>query len=35
MGGVLITVVLTVLYVPGVGEYIEGTVLSWLASLAG
>ena len=35
MGGVMIAVVLTVLFVPGVGEYIEGAVLGWLVRLAG
>jgi hypothetical protein len=33
-GGVLIAVALTVLFVPGVGESIEGRVLSWLARWA-
>ncbi len=33
--GVIITVVLAVLYVPGVAEYIEGTMLGWLARVAG
>ncbi len=35
VGGVLVGVVLTVLFVPRVGEYIEGTVLTWLVRLAG
>lgn len=30
--GVMIAVVLTVLFVPGVSEAIEGRLLSWLAS---
>ena len=34
VGGVLIAVVLTVLFVPGIGESIEGRVLSWLVRLA-
>ena len=33
-GGVIIVVVLTVLFIPGVGEYIEGSVLGWLVRLA-
>jgi hypothetical protein len=33
--GIIIGVVLTVFYVPGVAEYIEGTLLSWVAGLAG
>ncbi len=35
MGGVLVAVALTVLFVPAVGEYIEGRVLTWLVRLAG
>ena len=34
VGGVIIAVVLTVLFVPGVSEYIEGRVLTWLIRLA-
>ncbi len=33
-GGVLVAVMLTVLFVPGVSEYIEGQVLGWLARSA-
>ena len=32
--GVIVGVVLTVLFVPGVGDYIEGTVLGWVAGWA-
>ena len=32
--GVIITVVLAVLYVPGVAEYIEGTMLGWLGRVS-
>ena len=32
--GIVIVVVLTVLFVPGVAEYIEGTLLSWVAGWA-
>ncbi len=35
IGGVLIAVALTVLFVPGVGNSIEGRVLGWLVRLAG
>jgi hypothetical protein len=31
-GGVVIAVMLTVLFVPGVAESIEGRVLGWLSS---
>ena len=34
IGGVMIAVVLTVLFVPGVREYIEGQVLTLLATWA-
>ncbi len=33
-GGVLVAVVLIGLFVPGVGENIEGRVLRWLAGAA-
>ena len=33
--GVMIAVVVTVLFVPGVRQSIEGQVLGWLASMAG
>jgi hypothetical protein len=33
-GGVIIVVVFTVLFIPGVAEYIEGSVLGWLVRLA-
>jgi hypothetical protein len=33
--GVVITVMLVVLFVPGAQNYIEGHVLTWLARLAG
>ena len=33
--GLMIAVVLVVLFVPGVQDYIEGHVLTWLARLAG
>jgi len=33
-GGVILVVVLTVLFIPGVAEYIEGSVLGWLVRLA-
>ena len=32
-GAVLVTVVLIVLFVPGVGDSIEGSLLRWLAGL--
>jgi hypothetical protein len=35
VGGLMITVIVVVLFVPGVQDYIEGYVLSWLARLAG
>jgi hypothetical protein len=35
VGGLVIAVMLIVLFVPGVQNYIEGHVLSWLARLAG
>jgi len=35
IGGVLIAVVLTVLFVPGVAEFVSRMVLNLLASLAG
>ncbi len=35
VSGVVVVVMLTVLFVPGIGEYIEGTVLGWLVRLAG
>ena len=35
IGGVMIAVVVTVLFVPGVAEYVEGRVLNWLVRLAG
>ena len=35
VGGLVITVMLVVLFVPGVQDYIEAHVLSWLARLAG
>ena len=35
VAGLVIAVMLVVLFVPGVGDYIEGHVLSWLAGLAG
>lgn len=33
-GGVLVVVVLAVLFVPGLGENIEGRLLGWLAGAA-
>ncbi len=33
--GVSVAVVLTVLFVPGVAEYVQGEVLSWLVRLSG
>ena len=35
VGGVMIAVVLTVLFVPGVRQSIERQVLGWLGSMAG
>ena len=35
VAGLVIAVMLVVLFVPGVQDYIEGHVLSWLARLAG
>jgi uncharacterized membrane protein HdeD (DUF308 family) len=35
IGGVMIAVVLTVLFVPGVRQSIERQVLGWLGSMAG
>ena len=35
LGGVTIAVVLIVLFVPGVREYIEGQVLTWLLAGVG
>lgn len=35
VAGLVITVMLVVLFVPGVQDYIEAFVLSWLARLAG
>ena len=35
VGGLVIGVMLVVLFVPGVRDYIERHVLSWLARLAG
>lgn len=35
VAGLVITVMLVVLFVPGVQDYIEAHVLSWLARLAG
>jgi hypothetical protein len=35
VAGLMIAVMLIVLFVPGVQNYIEGHVLSWLARLAG
>ena len=35
VAGLMIAVVLVVLLVPGVQDYIEGHVLTWLARLAG
>ena len=32
--GIVIGVVVTVLFVPGVAEYIEGTLLGWVAGWA-
>ncbi len=34
VGGVVVVVMLTVLFVPGIGEYIEGTMLGWIAGWA-
>ena len=34
IGGVIIAVVLIVLFVPGVGNYIESTLLGWLSRTA-
>ena len=34
VGGVVIAVILTVLFVPGVAEYISGQVLTWLVRLS-
>jgi hypothetical protein len=34
IGGIMIAVVLIVLFVPGVAEYIEGELLTWLVRLA-
>ena len=34
IGGIMIAVVLIVLFVPGVAEYIEREVLTWLVRLA-
>jgi hypothetical protein len=34
VGGVVIAVILIVLFVPGVAEYIEGTMLGWISGLA-
>ena len=33
--GLLLVVVLAVLFVPGLGAYIEGTLLGWMAGWAG
>ncbi len=33
--GLLLVVVLAVLFVPGLGAYIEGTLLGWVAGWAG
>lgn len=35
VAGLVIAVMLVVLFVPGVQDYIEGHVLTWLARLAG
>jgi hypothetical protein len=35
LAGLVIAVMLVVLFVPGVQDYIEAHVLSWLARLAG
>jgi hypothetical protein len=35
VAGLVIAVVVVVLFVPGVQDYIEGHVLTWLARLAG
>jgi hypothetical protein len=35
VAGLVIVVMLIVLFVPGVQNYIEGHVLTWLARLAG
>ena len=35
VAGLVIVVMLVVLFVPGVGDYIEAQVLTWLARLAG
>jgi hypothetical protein len=35
VAGLVIAVVLVVLYVPGVQDYIERNVLTWLARLSG
>ena len=35
VAGLVIAVMLVVLFVPGVGDYIEAHVLTWLARLAG
>ena len=34
VGGVVIATVLTVLFVPGVAEYLSGKVLTWIVRLA-
>jgi hypothetical protein len=34
IGGIMIAVVLIVLFVPGVAEYIEGELLTWLVRWA-
>jgi hypothetical protein len=34
IGGIMIVVVLIVLFVPGVAEYIERELLTWLVSVA-
>ena len=34
IGGIMIAVVLIVLFVPGVAEYIERELLSWLVRVA-
>ena len=35
VAGLVIAVMFVVLFVPGVGDYIEAHVLTWLARLAG
>ena len=35
VAGLVIAVMLVVLFVPGVGDYIEAHVLTWLARLSG